>query len=190
VIIAVEVLSPKGFGRVRIRQIPDVTGASLVSFICEVAEKGSEILTDGWGGYNQISDHRYTHNRVVLSDSGGILHTSVPGVHRLAALVKRWLAIDMVIVWRIFYLTMQGREAPDLPCGVYFTPNEWKALTTFVHKIKEPPTEPPTLNEAVALLGRLGGHLGRAGDAPPGSEVLWRGMTRLADISEAYRLYH
>jgi hypothetical protein len=36
----------------------------------------------------------------------------------------------------------------------------------------------------------LGGHLGRAGDAPPGSEVLWRGMTRLADISEAYRLYH
>jgi hypothetical protein len=82
------------------------------------------------------------------------------------------------------------REAPDLPCGVYFTPDEWKALTTFVHKIKAPPAEPPTLNEAVALLGRLGGHPGRAGDAPPGSDVLWRGMTRLADISEAYRLYH
>lgn len=107
-------------------------------------------------------------------------------LHRLC----NCLAIDMVIAWRIFHLTMQGRETPDLPCGVYFTPDEWKALTTFVHKIKAPPTEPPTLNEAVALLGRLGGHLGRVGDAPPGSEVLWRGMTRLADISEAYRLYH
>jgi len=91
VIIAVEVLSPKGFGRVRIRRIPDVTGASLVSFICEVAEKGSEILTDGWGGYNQISNHGYTHNRVVLSDSGDPAHVSMPGVHRLAALLKRWL---------------------------------------------------------------------------------------------------
>ncbi|MBE7546909.1 MAG: hypothetical protein HS127_07200 [Planctomycetia bacterium] len=32
------------------------------------------------------------------------------------------------------------------------------------------------------LLGKLGGHLGRRGDGHPGSEVLWRGMSRLADI--------
>ncbi|MDQ3773905.1 MAG: hypothetical protein M3461_05840 [Pseudomonadota bacterium] len=40
------------------------------------------------------------------------------------------------------------------------------------------------------LLGRLGGHLGRTGDGPPGTEVLWRGMARLADIEFAYDLYH
>ncbi|MCP4606187.1 MAG: IS4 family transposase [Proteobacteria bacterium] len=99
------------------------------------------------------------------------------------------LAIDMVVAWRIFFLTMQGREAPELDCALYFSENEWKALSTFVNKIKTPPSTPPTLNEAIALLGRLGGHLGRVGDGNPGSEVLWRGMTRLADISEAYRLY-
>jgi hypothetical protein len=99
------------------------------------------------------------------------------------------LAIDMVVAWRIFFLTIQGREAPELDCTVYFTTNEWKALTTFIHKVKVPPSNPPNLNEAIALLGRLGGHLGRSGDGSPGSEVLWRGMTRLADISEAYRLY-
>lgn len=38
--IAVEVLSPKGFGRVRMRQIPDLFGDSLVPFICDVVEKG------------------------------------------------------------------------------------------------------------------------------------------------------
>ncbi len=91
VVIAVEVHSPKGFGRVRMRRIPDVSGDSLVPFVCDVAERGSEILTDGWGGYNQLSKLGYEHNRVILSDTGDPAHVSMPGVHRIAALVKRWL---------------------------------------------------------------------------------------------------
>ena len=91
VLIAVELHSPKGFGRVRMRRVPDVAGTSLIPFICDVAEKGSEILTDGWGGYNRVADHGYTHSRVVLSDTGDPAHVSMPGVHRLAALLKRWL---------------------------------------------------------------------------------------------------
>jgi len=90
-VIAVEVRSPKGFGRVRIRQIPDVPGASLVPFVCEVAETGSEILTDGWAGYNQLAKCGYGHDRVVLADTGDPAHISMPGVHRIAALVKRWI---------------------------------------------------------------------------------------------------
>lgn len=91
VVIAVEVHLPKGFGRVRMRRVPNVAGTSLVPFICDVADKGSEILTDGWGGYNRIAEHGYTHNRVLLSDNGDPAHVSMPGVHRLAALLKRWL---------------------------------------------------------------------------------------------------
>ena len=41
VVIAVEVLSPKGFGRVRLRQVPDVSGASLVGFVRDVVQPGS-----------------------------------------------------------------------------------------------------------------------------------------------------
>lgn len=91
VVIAVEVHTPKGFGRVRMRRVPDVAGASLVPFICDVVEKGSEILTDGWVGYNQVASHGYIHNRRFLSDSGDPAHVSMPAVHRLASLVKRWL---------------------------------------------------------------------------------------------------
>lgn len=91
VVIAVEVHSPKGFGRVRMRQIPDVSGSSLMPFVCDVAERGSEIMTDGWGGYNQLTRCGYGHERVVLSDTGDPAHVSMPGVHRIAALVKRWL---------------------------------------------------------------------------------------------------
>jgi len=91
VVIAVEVHSPKGFGRVRMRRIADVSSATLVPFVCDVAEKGSEILTDGWRGYNRLSKCGFKHERVVHSDSGDPAHVSMPGVHRIAALVKRWL---------------------------------------------------------------------------------------------------
>jgi transposase-like protein len=91
VAIAVEVHSPKGFGRVRMRRVPDVSGASLVPFVCDVAEAGSEILTDGWNGYSGVASHGYKHDRIVLSDSGNPAHVSMPGVHRVAALLKRWL---------------------------------------------------------------------------------------------------
>jgi len=104
--------------------------------------------------------------------------------------LQNCLAIDMVVAWRIHYLTTLGRETPDVPCTVYFTDSEWKALTTFANHTKTPPATPPSLNEAVRLLGKLGGHLGRAHDGEPGSEVLWRGMARLADIEMAYDLYH
>lgn len=104
--------------------------------------------------------------------------------------LQNCLAIDMIVAWRIHHLTTLGREAPDVPCTVYFTDSEWKALTTFTTKTKTPPTSPPSLNETVRLLGRLGGHLGRKGDGQPGTEVLWRGMARLADIETAYDLYH
>ncbi len=106
--------------------------------------------------------------------------------HRLS----NCLAIDLIVAWRIFYLTLLGEHTPDVPCTVYFTDSEWRALTTFVTKTRTPPEMPPTLNEAVRLLGKLGGHLGRKGDGHPGTEVLWRGMARLADIDGAWKLYH
>lgn len=104
--------------------------------------------------------------------------------------LQNCLAIDMIIAWRIHHLTTLGRETPDVPCTVYFTDSEWKALITFATKTKTPPQTPPCLNDAVRLLGKLGGHLGRNCDGQPGTEVLWRGMTRLADIEIAYDLYH
>jgi transposase-like protein len=91
VVIAVEVHLPKGFGRVRMRRIPDVSRANLVPFVCDVVEKGSEILTDGWSGYNELSKCGYRHERAVFSKTGDPSHVSMPGVHRIAALLKRWL---------------------------------------------------------------------------------------------------
>jgi len=91
VVIAVEVLSPKGFGRVRMRHVPDASGASLVPFVCDAVEPGSVVLTDGWDGYNALPRHGYTRRITVLSAGGDPAHVSIPAVHRVASLLKRWL---------------------------------------------------------------------------------------------------
>jgi hypothetical protein len=122
----------------------------------------------------------------ILKSGCGVEARQMENVHRLT----NCLAIDMIVAWRLHHLTTLGQETPEVPCTVYFTDSEWKALTTFLTKTKMPPDTPPSLNEAVRLLGKLGGHLGRTGDGHPGSEVLWRGMARLTDIENAYTLYH
>lgn len=91
VVVAIEIYNPFGFGRVRVRQVPDVSGASLVSFVCKMIEPGSELLTDGWGGYYTLEEHNYIHSKTILSSSGDPAHVLMPGVHRIAALLKRWL---------------------------------------------------------------------------------------------------
>ena len=91
VVIAVEVHEPYGFGRVRLRRVPDVSGASLIPFVCDMIEPGAEVLTDGWSGYNGLPEHGYVHRKTILSSSGNPAHVLMPGVHRIAALLKRWL---------------------------------------------------------------------------------------------------
>ena len=91
VVIAVEIKQPKGFGRMRMRHIPDASGASLIPFVCDVVAPGSVVSTDGWNGYNGLSDHGYIWKPTVLSSSGDPAHVSMPGVHRVASLLDRWI---------------------------------------------------------------------------------------------------
>jgi transposase-like protein len=91
VVIAVEVRQPKGFGRVRMRHVPDASGASLLPFVCDAVVPGATILTDGWGGYNDLPEYGYLRKQTVLSSSGNPAHVSMPGVHRVSSLLKRWI---------------------------------------------------------------------------------------------------
>jgi len=91
VVIAVEVLEPKGFGRVRMRYVPDASGDCLVPFVRDTTAPKASVLTDGWGGYNDLSKHGYSRRKIVISSSGDPAHVSMPGVHRVASLLKRWI---------------------------------------------------------------------------------------------------
>ena len=98
------------------------------------------------------------------------------------------LAIDLVVAWRVFHLTKLGRQTPDVPCTVYFEEEEWKALVAFVTQRPEPPPKPPSLWAAMAMVAGMGGWLGRKSDGPPGTQVLWRGLQHLDDITVMWRV--
>jgi Domain of unknown function (DUF4338)/Transposase Tn5 dimerisation domain/Transposase DNA-binding len=104
--------------------------------------------------------------------------------------LKACLAIDLVVAWRIFHLAKLGRETPEVPCTVFFREEEWQALCVYHQKTPIPPSQPPTLNVAMRLVAKLGGFLGRKGDGHPGTTVLWRGLQRLADITETFLIFH
>ena len=91
VVIAVEVKEGKGFGRARMRHIPDASGNSLVPFIQDSVSPNATVVTDGWSGYSKVGDIGYTREIKNLSDSDDFAHVLMPGVHRLASLLKRWI---------------------------------------------------------------------------------------------------
>ena len=101
--------------------------------------------------------------------------------------IKACLAIDLVVAWRIYYLTQLGREVPQAPCTVYFEEAEWKALMVFTTDNPIAPNEPPTLREAIRRVATLGGFLGRKCDGEPGTQTLWIGLQRLDDITAMWR---
>jgi len=102
--------------------------------------------------------------------------------------IEACLAIDMVVAWRILHLTKLGRDHPQLPCTLYFSEAEWKALLTFVNRDPRLPEQPPSLREATRLVASLGGFLGRKGDGEPGAQTLWLGLQRLDDITAMYNV--
>lgn len=99
------------------------------------------------------------------------------------------LGVDMVVAWRIYHLTMLGREVPDMPCTVFFKDVEWKALCCYVNKTPLAPENPPSLAEAIYMVAGIGGHLGRKSDGFPGTQTLWRGLQRLDTATEMYSIF-
>lgn len=102
--------------------------------------------------------------------------------------IETCLGVDMVVAWRIYHLTMLGRQIPDMPCTVFFKDIEWKALCCYAKKTPTPPQKPPSLKEAIYMVGAMGGHLGRKGDGFPGTQTLWRGLQHLDTATEMYAI--
>ncbi len=101
--------------------------------------------------------------------------------------VENGLSIYMIIAWRIMYLTMLGRDCPDLPADAVFSDFEWKAVCMFTKKSKTI-NSPPRLNEMISMIASLGGFLGRKSDGDPGVKSMWIGMQRMHDVAAMFEL--
>lgn len=99
------------------------------------------------------------------------------------------IAVYSVIAWRLLWLTYESRENPNSSCEIILQKHEWQALYCFVNKTRQLPKIAPTMHEALVLIAKLGGFLARKRDGEPGVNVLWRGMSRLRDISESWLIF-
>lgn len=98
------------------------------------------------------------------------------------------VATYAIAAWRILWLTYAARQTPDASCDVALSSHEWQALTCYASKTARPPTRPPTVAEAVRMLGRLGGRVQPNSPKLPGVKALWVGLQRLHDLTLMYRL--
>lgn len=81
-----------GVGRIRLTRLPSRTRLQLHQFIQESISPGSEVRTDGFPAYRGLEDLGYGHTAISLVQRGKDAATQeLPGVHRIAALLKRWL---------------------------------------------------------------------------------------------------
>lgn len=121
----------------------------------------------------------------VLKSGCQIEERQLQAEHRLV----NCLAVDCIVAWRILFLTMIGRELPDLSATVIFEKIECQALYGFVHQTTQAPSDIPTLGKMILEIGKLGGFLARTNDKNPGIASIWRGMWRLADITAAWKIF-
>jgi transposase-like protein len=90
VVVAAEE-SGRGIGRIRLGTVQDVSAASLIPFVEEVIRPGTRVHTDGWPGYSGLRAKGYRHKVTKIKRSERLAHELLPRVHRVAALLKRWI---------------------------------------------------------------------------------------------------
>jgi len=101
---------------------------------------------------------------------------------RSADRLTNLIAVFCILSWRVFWLTMLTRAAPNALPTVALALIEMRLLDELVDGAGNRRCRPGTLSFYLIKLARLGGYLARASDPPPGNIVIWRGLSRLTDI--------
>lgn len=91
VMVAAEMVSTHKLGRIRLEPTPDGP-LQLVEFAQRVIAAKSHVKTDGARELRRLSVLGYEHSYYTGLGSTEPAHVNLPGVHRVASLLKRWLS--------------------------------------------------------------------------------------------------
>ena len=96
------------------------------------------------------------------------------------------LAIDLVVAWRVHWLTRVGREKPHTACDQILKKEEWRVLSAWATGTRAETA--PTVQEVTRWIGQMGGWLARGKHDNPGTTCIWRGLGRLPTLVQGYLL--
>jgi len=104
--------------------------------------------------------------------------------------LKKFIRLKSIIAFRLFWLTLINRVEPEASSDQILEDHEWQALSCYITKTRQPPEKPPSVREAVRMIAKLGGFLGRKNDGEPGMTYIWRGWGKLTLIAEFWLSTH
>jgi hypothetical protein len=78
-------------GRLRLRVVPDRSAEMLIGFVKENVAQGTSISTDGWDGYNGISEMGYRHETLTLAGDPDKAEAHLPMIHLVFSNMKTWI---------------------------------------------------------------------------------------------------
>jgi Transposase Tn5 dimerisation domain len=96
------------------------------------------------------------------------------------------LAIDLVVAWRVHWLTRVARVTPHTACAQILGEDEWRVVSAWANgKMAE---TVPSVQEAPRWIGKMGGWLARGKKDHPGTTCIWRDLVRLPTLVQGYLL--
>ncbi len=105
---------------------------------------------------------------------------------KLAESLQKAIHLYSIAAMRIMQMVYLSRVNPKISCEIVLTKEQWMTLCMLIQKTKDVSGSPPSINEAVRWIGKLGGHLGRKQDGEPGLKSVWNGYAKLCDATELY----
>jgi hypothetical protein len=102
---------------------------------------------------------------------------------RTAERLVKLIAVLCILSWRVFWMTMINRVAPRAVPGLALTDLEIALLDRLVPEKGPALPGVKPLSYYLIKVARLGGYLARSRDPPPGTMVIWRGLSRLTHIA-------
>lgn len=99
------------------------------------------------------------------------------------------IVLDLLVAVRLMSLVSAARQEPEGPAGKWLSELEQEVLRAHFESVKTGTAgRPLSLGQAMRWIGQLAGHRGAPSSPPPGAEALWRGLTRLHDMTEGWRM--
>lgn len=98
--------------------------------------------------------------------------------------MQKFVVLTTVIAWRISWLKYYSEQNPEDSAGTILSSIE----KTIISKINKHEGE-LSISQALLWIAKLGGHLNRKNDGPPGFQTIWSGLMRLRDLEQGYLLF-
>lgn len=86
--------------------------------------------------------------------------------------------------FKLMQILYEARTNPDQPSTNYLSQEECNTVYYYHHKVKLVQKQPLTLKQAVWMIAKMAGYIGRNNDGPPGIKNLWEGLKKLNTIME------